>query len=107
MQNKDVFITEHAYYRARERLSLKKESLDRLAKCAYFDGIKHSDTTGSLNRYITKQYMKRRKANNVRIHGEVVFLFDNNKLITLYQLPLKLRKIANNIVIGEVKKKKQ
>lgn len=87
-----VLITEHAYERAKERLSWKSKVLDKMAEKAFLEGIKHKDTKGSLNRYVTKLWFSYKHANNVRIYGENIFFFCDNRLITLYQLPNDLRK---------------
>lgn len=92
----EVIITDHAYERAKERLSLNHKALDRMAVKAYKDGIKHSDTTGRLNKYVTNLWSKSKTANNVRIYGEVIFLFAKNRLITVYQIPNELKKILKH-----------
>lgn len=92
----EVDITEHAYQRAKERLSLNNKALDRMAVKAYVEGIKHSDTTGKLNKYITGLWGKYKTANNIRIYGEVIFLFAKNRLITVYQIPNEFKKILKH-----------
>lgn len=91
MEN-DVIITNHAYDRAKERLSLSSSALERFASKAFKEGIKHSDTKGKLNKYITKIWGATKEVNNIRIYGENVFLFVDNKLITLYQIPNELKR---------------
>jgi len=87
-----VLITEHAYERAKERLNWKSKVLDKMAEKAFLEGIKHKDTKGSLIRYLTKLWFNYKHCNNVRIYGENIFFFCDNRLITLYQLPNHLRK---------------
>ena len=89
-----VEITKHAFSRAKERLAFKKKTLKRIAEKAFSGGLKHSETNGRLNRYVSSLFLEKREANNVRIYGEVVFLFSQNTLITVYQLPRHLRKRA-------------
>lgn len=85
-------ITDHAYERAKERLSLNKAALERLAVKALEQGKKHSDTKGQLKKYIDGLWFRHRNANNVRLYGENLFLFVDNTLVTVYQLPNNLRK---------------
>jgi len=92
-----INITDHAYERAKERINWNKSTLDKMASKSFNNGIKHSDTKGALNKYITKLWFEHKTANNIRIHGEVVYLFRNNLLITLYQLPNEFKKIANKL----------
>lgn len=87
-----VVITNHAYERAKERLSWNARTLDRMAERAFLEGVMHKDTKGSLNKYVAKLWFKYKHTNNVRIHGENIYFFSNNTLITLYQLPNELRK---------------
>ena len=51
----------------------------------------YADTTGQLRRYLDKLYFHDRTANNIRIHGEQVFIFAGEKLITVHPVPRELR----------------
>ena len=88
----EYIASEHAYKMAKERLSWNKKTLDKMIIRAFEDGIKHSDTNGQLNKYITKLWFKHKSANNIRIYGEDVYFFNNKKLITLYRLSNQLIK---------------
>ena len=88
--------TKHAYQRAKERLSWKKRTLDRMMQKALDEGITHADTVGRLNDYITSIWKQYERANNIRIYGENIYLFRFNKLITLYRLPTELTKHVKN-----------
>ena len=89
-----VSVTQHAYDRAKERLRWRPEVLDKMAEKAFVDGVEHKDTKGSLNRYITKLWLEYRRANNIRIYGENIYLFCGNALVTVFQLPNNMRKRA-------------
>ena len=83
-------VTNHAARRTKERLGLPKKLSHKNAENALRYGIRHSDTSGSLNRYISALYWKHETANNVYIfHGET--------LITIFPLPQKYRKTAARI----------
>lgn len=92
----DVIITTHAYQRAKERLSFSSGTLDRIAPKAFFGGIRHKDTKGKVNRYITKLWNNNKAINNIRVYGEVIFLFNDNVLVTLYQIPNEFKRIIKN-----------
>lgn len=92
MMEVNVKITDHAFNRAKERLNWKRNVLEKESCKAYEFGIKHSDTKGSLNKYVTKLWFDYKTANNIRIMGENIFLFKDDLLITIYQLPFKMRK---------------
>lgn len=87
-----IQISEHAYDRAKDRLSWKPDVLEKMAKRALKEGIKHSDTVGKLKRYISKLFLQYRKANNIRIYGQNIYFFHNNYLLTIYRVPTKLIK---------------
>lgn len=87
-------ITVHAYTRARERLSISKKSLDRLAEKALNFGVKETETKAKLKKYLEEQFAPYPDS-HARIYGEVLFIFcgkDCDRLVTLYQLPHELKK---------------
>ena len=90
----DIVITNHAYKRAKGRFSLSKISLVRLAQTAFLDGIHPEKTKGPLKKFIQEKMEKYSDSNNIRVYGENVFIFIDNRLITLYRLPNELVKIA-------------
>ena len=90
-------VTEHAKARIKERHGGKNSSLEKIAATALANGITHSETAGSLKRDLDKLFFKREVANNLRIWGDKVFIFQNEKLITVVQLPHKYMKICAQI----------
>lgn len=87
-----IYITKHAFDMGNERLGLREKQFRKLALRALTNGINHSDTKGTLNKYITRLYFKNGHANNIRIYGHNVFIFEDHKLITVYQIPPDLKK---------------
>lgn len=92
-------VSNHAKERISERCGLNKKSAERLSKLALENGISHSDTKGSLNKYITSLYFYNEKANNIKIYGEHVFIFSGNNLITVIPLLNKYKKTVKNIKV--------
>jgi hypothetical protein len=86
--------TYHSVDRAKERLSFNSDTLERLSKKALIDGIKHSEANERLRKYFDSLFLERRTANNIRIYGENVYLFHDETLITVFQVPVNLRKIV-------------
>lgn len=84
-------ITDHAYDRAKERLSLSRPAFERLATKAFQDG--QTRFCGKLQRYADKLLITT-KANRIRIYGEVVYVCAGEVLLTVYQLPFELRAYA-------------
>lgn len=89
-----IWLTEHAVLRAKQRLKINRNSLRRLSEKAYTKGIKHADTKGTLNKYITSVWAKKKNCNNIRIFGEHLFLFSDNVLVTLYIMPSELKRFV-------------
>ena len=77
-------VTNHAARRTKERLGLPKKLSHKNAANALRYGIRHSDTSGSLNRYISALYWKHETANNVRIYCNNVYIFHGETLITIF-----------------------
>lgn len=90
-------VTNHAAQRTKERLGISKRIAEKNADKALQMGIKHSDTSGSLHRYIASLYWKQQTANNIRIYCDNVYIFHNDTLITVFPLPQKYRKTASKI----------
>lgn len=93
----NVQVTKHGKDRIKERIGLSKNLAKQNAEKAFLLGIKHSDTKGSLNRYFTALYFKYQTANNIRIYNRKVYIFQNKKLITVFDLPKKFFKYVDKI----------
>lgn len=96
-EKSEIYITDHAYDRAKERLGMSRGAFSKLAYKAYLDGVKHCNTAGNLKKWIDGTWFNYKNANNIRIYGEVFFLFNFKTLITVYQVPHNLRKSALKI----------
>lgn len=88
----DVVITRHAEKRLAERSGLNKSAMQRMCNRAFYNGIKHSDTKGRLNKWVTSLYFRNPKANNLRLYGDKVFIFSDKILVTVMQIPNNLKK---------------
>lgn len=87
-----VHVTDHAHKRSKQRLGLNAEAADRMAMKAWLAGLQHHDTTGALNRYLSKLYWQHKNANNVRLYGEHVYVFCHQTLVTILTLPNRFKK---------------
>lgn len=90
-------VTDHAARRTKERLGISKRAAEKNAEKALQTGIRHCDTSGGLNRYISALYWRHQTANNVRIYCDNVYIFHDSVLITVFPLPQKYRKTAAKI----------
>ena len=87
-----VTVSKHAKKRLKERCGLNKRSIQRMADKAFIDGVRHSDTRGRLNKWITSLYFYNKTADNIRLYGDKVYIFTGNTLVTVIQIPPKLLK---------------
>lgn len=89
----NVIITNHAFQRMSERMGLSKKAAIKMAGKVYDVGLTHSETTGNLNKWVTRQYfISNKRANNIRLYGDKAFIFIDKVLITVIQLPHSLVK---------------
>lgn len=90
-------LTRHSKTRLKERCGATKSSQEKIAATALEKGIRHTETSGSLRRYLDMLYLQERNANNIRIWGDKVFLFRADRLITVLQLPQKYMQLCVRI----------
>lgn len=92
----DLKVTIHGEERTKRLVPSKKLS-KRLAEKALTLGIKTSETTGNLKKFIDYLYFYNKTANNIRIYNQKVFIFHNNTLITILNLPYRFHRTVENI----------
>lgn len=96
-KSREITVTQHARHRLRIRGGRKGTNADAAAKRAFAEGITHSETRGSLNRYLTHLYFQHQSANNIRIYGNLVYLFRSVTLVTVLPLPVKYEAVCAKI----------
>lgn len=94
-----IKVSKHAEQRMRERCGLNKKSIERIAQKAYNNGIKHESTKGRLNKWITGVYFKNTKANNIRLYGDMLYIFCDNVLVTVFQIPHSIAKNLSDYIM--------
>lgn len=100
-------VTRHATKRTKDRVGISKKIADKNASKAFQYGLKHSETKGNLNKYITKLYFSaNNRANNIRVYHEHVYIFAGTTLITILELPNNLKSLANKLQKEKDKKVK-
>lgn len=83
-------ITKHARYRMKQRCGVGKRSAHRMAEKVYRLGVRHGETSGNLRKWVDAQYFYNRSANQIRLYGDKAYIFHNEKLITVIQIPHNL-----------------
>lgn len=86
-----IEVSRHAYERLHERCGLSRKAATRMAEKAFYTGMKHSDTRGQINRWITSLYFNNKNANNLRLYGNFAYIFCNKILVTVLEIPNNLK----------------
>lgn len=92
-----MYVTRHAEMRIRERLGIPKSAVKRNAAKALSEGIPYCETNGPLKIYLQWLFLQKQEANNIRVMCRYVYLFQEELLITVIQLPSEYRKIADKL----------
>jgi len=90
-QQRVVSVTSHAAKRFKQRCGLPKKACQSHAQTAYDKGFKHADAKGRAKRYMDRLFLDYRKANQMRVYGEFIYLFSGTVLITVINLPRHVR----------------
>ncbi len=93
----DTTISKHAEMRTKSRLGISKKIANKNAQRAWENGLTHSEAKGSLRRYLDYLYLSRGVASNVRVYHHYIYIFNGTNLITVFQLPQKLEKLADKL----------
>lgn len=93
-------ISRHAAERLKERCGLNKKACERMVQKAFDEGIKHSQTKGRLNKWVTGLYFKNETANNIRLYGDKAYIFCEETLVTVIQIPAGLMKDLKKMIKG-------
>lgn len=66
-----------------------------VAAIALEKGLKRNEANGQLKRYMDKLYFTNPDAGNIRIYAEKVWIFSEDKLVTVFGIPQGLKDQAN------------
>lgn len=92
----EVNVTRHADKRIRKRNGLPRSAVEKNAANALVYGITRTESNGALHRYMDALWHKYRNGDNARVYNGSVYIFDSETLITVFPLPPKYRKTAEN-----------
>lgn len=91
-------VTNHAKLRMKQRCGLNVRACERMARKAFAEGIRHEETKGQLNKWVTGLYMRYETANNIRLYGDKAYVFCGDVLVTVFQIPNNLKKNMKNMI---------
>ncbi|MCM1236140.1 MAG: hypothetical protein NC489_39150 [Ruminococcus flavefaciens] len=93
-----VQITKHGADRLRGRIGLSKKALQRAADTAFEKGVRHSETSGNLNKWVTGLFFSNPMANNIRLYNDKAWIFAGKTLVTVIQVPASLKKSLKDAI---------
>lgn len=93
-----IQVSIHGKKRMHERCKVKLKSIERIAKIAFEKGLTHAETSGALNGYLTSLYFYNCTANNIRLYGDKIYIFCNDVLVTVYDIPKRFQNAVNKLM---------
>lgn len=82
-----LHLSRHAVQRGKERMRLNEGSLHRMACHAMTKGMPMAETHGHLLRWLQEHAAKHGKGSQTCIRNGIVYVIENNTLITVLFLP--------------------
>jgi len=83
----EAYVTKHGTKRIRQRLGLNKKSVEKQAQKALNYGVSHKEATGKLCQYMNGVFLLNYRPTNMRAYNRMLYLFREDKLITVLHLP--------------------
>ena len=96
-----MVVTKHAQKRIKERCGFNKKAMNRMSRKAYIDGVSYRDTKGQLNKWLNNVYFKNENTNNIKLYGDKAYVFCDDKLVTVLQVPHRLSKNMRSMIKKE------
>jgi hypothetical protein len=81
-------------------LRLHQKGKQQNGKRVYEKGISHNQTKGQLNKWITSLYFTNRRANNIKLYGDKAYIYCDEILVTVLQIPANLMKNLKSMIKG-------
>ena len=93
-------ITNHARDRSKERNGWSDKVTERMIPKVLEKGIRHNQTKGNLHKWMSGRYNNyKRKGADIRLYGDKAYIFVNESLITILQIPQDLCKNMKKMII--------
>lgn len=82
-------MTNHGMIRLKERAGVGKSyrKTMRLTVNAFERGYDRERTKGELRKFLDEKYLGYECGNNMRVYGGQLYIFEDDRLITMYALP--------------------
>ena len=95
-------VSKHAKERSKQRNGWNEKTTERMVQKVLEKGIPHRQTKGRLNKWVTSLYFKNADANNIRLYGDKAYIFHNETLITVLQIPANLTKDMEKFICKDL-----
>lgn len=97
-ERKEVFASNHAKQRVKERCGISKKSADRLAGLALARGVEKEFTKGPLRKWLDSYYTS--EDGKIVAYGDKAYIFSKEQvLITVLQIPAVITKNMSKMVV--------
>lgn len=95
-------LTTHAKIRMKQRSGITTKNQKKLNKRIYERGIKYLETQGKLRNHLKNVVKKDSKYVDIRIYGNNIYVFKNETLITVLDLPYEYASNLQQFVKPEI-----
>ena len=94
--------SKHAQQRSKERNGWNVKATERMIPRILEKGIRHSQTKGNLHKWMSGLYERYKvKGTDIRIYGDKAYVFRNECLVTVLQVPNNILKHKDSLIREE------
>lgn len=94
-----AILTKHASMRMSQRCGIQKKTQAKVVRRAWRHGLTHSESSvdPNLKRWVDGLYLSQRKPNKILLYGNGAYLFKDEVLITVINIPDNLQAEVNRL----------
>lgn len=94
-----AILTKHASIRMAQRCGIQKSVQAKVVHRVWRHGVTHAETSGSVNlkKWVDGLYLSQRKPNKILLYGNGAYLFKDEVLITVLNIPDDLQSEVNRL----------
>lgn len=85
-----IYISKHAAKRLKERNGWSKKTINRMVKKIYDNGLDYKKANAHVKSWVLSRTERYSKNDVFRIHGDRLYIFNNNILITSIIIPKQI-----------------
>lgn len=94
-----AILTKHASMRMIQRCGIQKSIQAKIVRRVWRHGVTHAETSESVNlkKWVDGLYLSQRKPNKILLYGNGAYLFKDEVLITVLNIPENLQAEVNRL----------